>query len=134
MNPLYSSCLSTSHPAQLGVGSTLTPVSVFIDFSSDTSFIDKDFIQKLKIQSLPLSQSFQVHSLNNQLLHHVELQTQDISLTIDNHSEQISFLIIHFPHHPVVLGIPWLEKHNPQLDWKMGRLLQWSTPCLAFFL
>lgn len=68
---------------------------------------------------------------NDQLLHHVELQTQDVSLTTDNHSEHISFLIIHSPHYPVVLGFLWLEKHNLQLDWKTGRILQWTTSCLA---
>lgn len=98
--------------AQLCVNSVPTPVPVFIDSGSDTNFIDKDFAHKLKIQASPLYSPFQIHSLNDQLLHHVVSRTQEITLSIDNHSEQISFLIIHSPHHPVVLGIPWLEQHN----------------------
>ncbi|KAG1929495.1 hypothetical protein F2P79_022926 [Pimephales promelas] len=44
--------------------------------------------------------------------------TEEITLiTSGNHTETISFLILDSPLAPVVLGHPWLIKHNPRVDW-----------------
>ena len=32
-------------------------------------------------------------------------------------------------HAPLVLGLPWLQKHNPVIDWVMGRVVSWSSFC-----
>lgn len=45
-----------------------------------------------------------------------------------NHFEQISLLITNFPH---TLGLPWLQKHNPQVDWVTNNILQWRVGCEA---
>ena len=36
----------------------------------------------------------------------------------------ISFNIIHSPEHPIVLGLPWFELHNPQIDWRKRVILE----------
>ena len=30
----------------------------------------------------------------------------------------VSFNIIRSPEHPIVLGLPWFELHNPGIDWR----------------
>ena len=30
----------------------------------------------------------------------------------------VSFNIISSPEHPIVLGLPWFELHNPNIDWR----------------
>ncbi|XP_050951562.1 uncharacterized protein LOC127154198 [Labeo rohita] len=38
---------------------------------------------------------------------------------------------LHFglPHAPVVLGHPWLVKHNPRIDWQLKSVSEWSIKC-----
>lgn len=122
--PSYSTALIT-------VGPVSFPVTAFIDSGSDTNFIDQDFAARYQIPVLSLPQSSKIHSLNDQLLHQVSQKTHEISLTIDNHTESISFLVIQTPHHPVVLGIPWLSAHNPQIDWSSGAIRGLSSSCLS---
>jgi hypothetical protein len=43
--------------------------------------------------------------------------------------ELITFLILDSPVHPVVLGFPWLQLHNPPISWTEIRLLGWSQEC-----
>ena len=51
-----------------------------------------------------------------------------------NHSEDIRFFVIDSPNSPLVLGRPWFEVHNPHVDWRTGRVTEWSTGCHALCL
>ncbi|KAK3511378.1 hypothetical protein QTP70_005300 [Hemibagrus guttatus] len=31
---------------------------------------------------------------------------------------------------PVILGFPWLRRHDPQISWRTGELARWSPTCL----
>ncbi len=53
-----------------------------------------------------------------------------VSLSLSgNHCEQIELFIIDSPKAPLVLGHPWLLKHNPHIDWVNNYILAWSQPC-----
>ncbi|CAI9623268.1 unnamed protein product, partial [Staurois parvus] len=41
------------------------------------------------------------------------------------------FQVISSPHYSVVLGYPWLQKHNPTFDWQSAEVLSWSPQCGA---
>jgi len=45
-------------------------------------------------------------------------ETTLLELRIDKHMEKIVLNIISTLHHPVILGLPWLEAHNPIIDWQ----------------
>jgi hypothetical protein len=45
-------------------------------------------------------------------------KTTPLELCIDKHAEKIVLNIISTPHHPVILGMPWLEAHNLIIDWR----------------
>ncbi len=55
-------------------------------------------------------------------------------ITSGNHSEVISFLLVDSPLAPVVLGHPWLTRHNPHIDWHSNTVLSWSEHCHAVYL
>lgn len=38
---------------------------------------------------------------------------------------------INSPDHPLVLGVSWLQKHNPHVNWSSGRVLGWEATCLT---
>lgn len=47
-----------------------------------------------------------------------------------NHLEQIDFNIIRAPQYGVILGLPWLQKHNPFVDWPTHRIEMTSPYCI----
>ncbi|CAI9621972.1 unnamed protein product, partial [Staurois parvus] len=47
------------------------------------------------------------------------------------HRELACFQVISSPHYSVVLGYPWLQRHNPTFDWRSAEILSWSPQCGA---
>ncbi len=45
------------------------------------------------------------------------------------HTESIRLFAIESPLNSVILGLPWLEKHNPRISWSSPQILQWSEFC-----
>ncbi|CAJ0957993.1 unnamed protein product [Ranitomeya imitator] len=42
------------------------------------------------------------------------------------HQEVIRFLVLHNLHDVVVLGLPWIQTHNPVLDWNSMSVTSWG--------
>lgn len=45
------------------------------------------------------------------------------------HTERQSLFVINAPRHQLILGLPWLRKHDPLLSWLSQRVLSWSPTC-----
>src|SRR4051812_34820541 len=43
-------------------------------------------------------------------------------LRFENHEENIDLRVVSLPHHDIILGQPWLEKWNPNIDWKNHKI------------
>ncbi len=51
-------------------------------------------------------------------------------LTINDHSERNArFFVTQLSHYPVVLGIPWLRRHSPEVNWGANTLTFNSSFC-----
>ncbi len=46
-----------------------------------------------------------------------------------HHKETLKFYVISSPVHPLILGLPWLRKHDPYISWKEGEIKQWGSAC-----
>lgn len=104
---------------------------VFIDSGSDANFIDINLVESLSLSRETLQKPMSVYSLNNQLLHQVSKITVPIIMSIVNYQEMIMFHVIDSPQQHLVLHTQWLQTHNPQVKWPMGRIVGWNTHFLA---
>ena len=43
-------------------------------------------------------------------------------LRFQEHEEKIDLRVVSLPHHDIILGQPWLEKWNPDIDWKSHQI------------
>lgn len=103
---------------------------VLIDSGADESFIDHDVAIQLGLETQPLERPLEAKALNGQVLAQVSERTLPVNLHLSgNHKESIVFHIFDCKHSPLVLGLPWLKLHNPQIDWSTGRIISWSTFC-----
>lgn len=111
------------------------PVGALIDSGADESFLDCELAQQMDIETVPLDYSLQAKALNGYLLAQVTHQTVPVLLrTSGNHQERIKLHIIDCPQNPLVLGIPWLRRHNPHTDWSTGTIVSCSTSCHIYCL
>jgi hypothetical protein len=52
-----------------------------------------------------------------------------VDLLINNHYETIRLHCITIGNSPIIVGLPWLRKHNPNIDWKEGWVTFDSARC-----
>jgi hypothetical protein len=45
-----------------------------------------------------------------------------VTLTINDHWEEIKLHCITIGNSPIIVGLLWLWKHNPNINWKEGRI------------
>ncbi len=125
-----TSSTSTLLPVRLRWSTHLHDCRALLDSGAEGNFMDHTFACKLQVPLRPLTHKIPVHALNGQELPTISLVTEDITLiTSGNHTETISFYILDTPLAPIVLGHPWLTRHNPKVDWQRKSVLAWSSHC-----
>uniref|UniRef100_A0A4W5KD89 ribonuclease H n=1 Tax=Hucho hucho TaxID=62062 RepID=A0A4W5KD89_9TELE len=103
-----------------------------VDSGAAGNFIDRGLASRLGIPLVSIDQPIPVHSLDSRPLGSGLVREATVPLdmvTQGGHGERISLYLIDAPAFPVVLGIPWLAKHNPMISWKQGALQGWSEEC-----
>ena len=99
-------------------------MEALIDSGSDSNLLDTDFVREAELPTTEIDPPLAVNALNGNLLTHITHQTELLPLLVaGNHRESIAFHVISSTHAPLVLGLPWLQLHNPVLDWAAGRIV-----------
>jgi predicted aspartyl protease len=49
-------------------------------------------------------------------------ETAPVRMRIGSHEERISLDVAEIGTHQVILGIPWIKRHNPEIDWDADQL------------
>ena len=94
-----------------------------IDSGATALFIHQKFVDTHQIRTHQLPQPIGLQNINgtsNQagaITHFVRLR-----LTIGTNSDETEFLVTDIGSEKVILGLPWLKKVNPKIDWVMGEL------------
>jgi hypothetical protein len=52
-----------------------------------------------------------------------------VELTTNNDQEMIKLHCITIGNSPIILGLPWLKKHNPKINWREGKVMFDSDKC-----
>ena len=69
-------------------------------------------------------------ALTGVLLEEVHRAMTPVKILISGkHQEEMVILVMRSPRVPLVLGRPWMHKHNPQVDWSWGLITGWSPGC-----
>lgn len=52
-----------------------------------------------------------------------------LGLSIGDHKESVICFVTKLQYYQVILGVPWVEQHDPFIDWKTRRLIFDSDHC-----
>ena len=78
-------------------------------------------MEKHGLQRTKKEEPYSLTAFDERLVEHnngwVLDKTKELPLKIGSHEERISFDISGTTKDEIVLGRPWLKKHNPQIDW-----------------
>ncbi|KAK3535520.1 hypothetical protein QTP70_016934 [Hemibagrus guttatus] len=123
--------LSLSIPVSLLFSDRCVHVSALIDSGAAVNLIERALVEELGISTSPCVPSLRITAIDSQLIgegylrHQTELLGFQVGLF---HHERLTFYVISSP--AVILGFPWLRRHDPQISWRTGELTRWSPACL----
>uniref|UniRef100_A0AAQ4QLT0 Gypsy retrotransposon integrase-like protein 1 n=1 Tax=Gasterosteus aculeatus aculeatus TaxID=481459 RepID=A0AAQ4QLT0_GASAC len=101
-----------------------------VDSGADENFMDWRLAKRLNLKLIPLPKQLEAHALDGRLLCKITHRTDPIQMIIsERHSEALSFYLFDSPSHPLILGFPWLSKHNPHMNWVTGEITSWDKDC-----
>ncbi|KAK3569659.1 hypothetical protein QTP86_002643 [Hemibagrus guttatus] len=125
--------LNFTVPASLHMSDHYFPVSALIDSGVAVNLIDRGFVEEFGIPIFPCVPALRITAIDNQPIGEGYLKHQTALLEFQVglfHYEQLAFYVTSAPANPVILGFPWLRRHDPHISWRSGELVRWSTTCL----
>jgi hypothetical protein len=102
-------------------------VKALIDSGAMGNFVHEELVHRLGLMWIPQSPLLllDVKGLKiGELRHQVELL-----LKIRVHEERIMMDVAPIGSHQIILGLPWLEAHDPDVMWSTGRIRFGSHHC-----
>jgi len=101
-----------------------------IDSGATGLFLNRKFVRRHGILLEPLKQPIRLTNIDGSLnvagsiTHYASLR-----LTVGDNVEKAEFLVTDLGPEDVILGLPWLQRTNPDIDWEQGEMhLDHETP------
>lgn len=92
---------------------------VMIDSGAAGNFMHPEFFGRLGISGVPKARPIPVEGLSGEDLGgSIEIESGFLTMAVRGHLERINFNVFPVGKYDIVLGIPWLRKHNPVIDWQ----------------
>ncbi|KAF8823142.1 hypothetical protein HHX47_DHR12000006 [Lentinula edodes] len=97
--------------------------AAMVDCGATALFLNQDFVTRNHVRCAPLHKPIDVFNIDGtpnragRITHFARL-----ALTVDNQERWMDFLITNLGGEDIILGLPWLRKVNPEIDWEKGRL------------
>ena len=101
--------------------------TAMVDSGAMENFIHPRFVTEHELVTknrIPLI----VNDVNGRLLSHVDQQVK-VWMMVGNHSETLTFDVAPLGKHNVVLGLPWLQRHNLTIQWASRKITFASDYC-----
>jgi hypothetical protein len=95
-----------------------------LDSGATAVFINEQFVSKHNILRRPLTRPIALHNIDGSinkagLLTHFARLTMNID---SKYTEKLDFLITDLGPKDIILGLPWLRRINPEVDWDTGTM------------
>jgi hypothetical protein len=82
-----------------------------------------EYKEKLRILGQIKTEPIPITGLNGELFKEkLDQGTGDLIIDINNYKEMINFNVIKLGKYKIILRIPWLSKHNLEIDWKTNKI------------
>src|SRR5947207_4688540 len=110
-----TSASATSNLVHLSVSILASCLQAMIDSGAALTFIHGLIVQQFSLKTTPC-QTARVTLADGRVLTHATRQVT-LHYHIANVPQEDTFLVAPIGDHSIILGMPWLERVNPQIDW-----------------
>ena len=100
-----------------------------LDSSATGLVISEEFARRHKFKRTKLERPVYVRNVDS-MLNYVGpiVDTVEVEIFFKEHKERTSIDVIGGQKWSVILGMPWLGRHNPEIDWKTGEVKMTRCP------
>ena len=108
---------------------TILSTKGLLDCSATDLFIHSDFIQRNKLTTKKLSRPLPVYNVDGTLNEAGSIsEVWDAILRYHDHTEHATFTVTGLGNQAIILGLTWLCKHNPEVNWQLGNVTMSRCP------
>ncbi len=125
-------CLTV--PVTLETPSGVVQIPAMIDSGAAGNFMSLNFAQEHNISLTRCLSPLAVEAVDGRPLGTGKITHLTSRLTLTTgalHHESIQFYIIPTAHASVILGLPWLRRHNPSISWRDSQIINWGANCFS---
>ena len=98
-----------------------------LDCGAGGIFMDQNFARKHGIRTTKMDKPITARNVDGTLNKKGTIRYfANLKIKIDGKISEERFYITGLGDQKIILGFPWLKKHNPQIDWKTGNIT-WKT-------
>jgi len=105
-----------------------TEVKALIDSGASSNFMHEETAGRIGVKLTKRKEPQPVKDIQGKTLGWIDSYAK-VTMNIDSHEEEIKFYIIPLGIHGLVLGLPWLQKHDPEIKWSERKLRLNSSYC-----
>lgn len=112
-------------PISLSNGLKKVKIQAMLDSGASSLFISPRIIQRYQLMTQKLTCPIHIHNIDqtpNVMGFITESVIVLLWLTIQKHSTNETFLIAKLGNNNAMIGIDWIKRHNPKVNWKTGTL------------
>ena len=94
-----------------------------VDSGATGLFMNERFAKENGLVRRQLKKPLQVFNIDGTLNHSGSIREfAPMAITVDGHKHWVDFLITDLGKENLILGLPWLRRVNPEVDWAKGLL------------
>jgi hypothetical protein len=100
-----------------------------VDCGASGLFMDVAYVQEKEIETKRLADPIQVRNVDGSPNENGPItEVADMLLHYKGHTERVTFAVTRLGKEKIILGLPWLKAHNPEIDWVSGDVKMTRCP------
>jgi len=104
-------------------------VEALLDSEATGLVMSLEFARKQEFKLKRLDRPMYVRNVDGSLNKEGPIEhTVEVNIYYQGHRERMEIDVIGGQKWMVILGMPWLAHHNPEIDWKMGEVKMMRCP------
>ncbi|QSS48817.1 hypothetical protein I7I53_08944 [Histoplasma capsulatum var. duboisii H88] len=94
-------------------------------------FMKKEYAANVRTWNKGKKEVYQLQGLGETSLGRVDTETDPMIMKIGDHEETVQFDVTETGEYNIILGYPWLWRHNPEINWREGTIRLTKCGCTS---
>ena len=106
---------------------TTVETPALIDSGAGGTFIDQNYVRRIRYKLMELETPVKAYNMDRTENKKRTIKNYiDLQFSLNGKEFQEQFYVTGLGKQKVILGLPWLRKHNPEINWQTGKF-EWQT-------